>query len=218
MWPPSPTPAWSPTATSPPGNTADAEAAPDLIATDPEGTEVVGDSAYGTGEFRDHLKHSAKTAVIKPPPLRSAVSGGFDLDDFEIDADAATMICPAGVTVALSAKGRARFGANCTACPLRACCTAARAGRVIVLHPHHRHLVAARAQARTEEFAAIYRRWRPMVERTLAWLTRGTNRRLRYRGVERNRLWWAHRCAAINLQRLLNLGLIVGDDGGWAIA
>jgi hypothetical protein len=57
-----------------------------------------------------------------------------------------------------------------------------------------------------------------MVERTLAWLTRGTNRRLRYRGVERNRLWWAHRCAAINLQRLLKLGLVVGDDGGWAIA
>ncbi len=57
-----------------------------------------------------------------------------------------------------------------------------------------------------------------MVERSLAWLTRGTNRRLRYRGVERNRLWWAHRCAAINLQRLLTLGLVLDDDGGWAIS
>ncbi|HEX2043259.1 MAG TPA: IS1182 family transposase [Acidimicrobiales bacterium] len=200
-----------------PGNTADVEAAPGLIAAEAEGTKVVGDSAYGTGEFRDHLERSAKTAVIKPPPLRPAVPGGFDLDDFEIDTQAGTMTCPAGITVTLSAKGRARFGAHCGA-PLRARCTSARAGRVVVLHPHHRHLAAARVEAGTEEFDAIYRRWRPMVERTLAWLTRGTNRRLRYRGVERNRLWWAHRCAAINLQRLLKLGLVVGDDGGWAIA
>jgi len=112
-----------------PGNTADAEAAPDLVADEPEGTEVVGDSAYGTGEFRDHLERSAKAAVIKPPPLRPAVPGGFDLDDFEIDTEAATMTCPAGITVTLSAQGRARFGANCGACPLRARCTTARAGR-----------------------------------------------------------------------------------------
>ena len=46
-----------------------------------------------------------------------------------------------------------------------------------------------------------------MVERTLAWLTRGTNRKLRYRGVERNQLWWSHRCAGVNLQRLVTLGL-----------
>lgn len=37
-----------------------------------------------------------------------------------------------------------------------------------------------------------------MVERTPAWLTRGSNRKLAYRGVNRNQLWWAHRCAAIN--------------------
>ncbi len=201
-----------------PGNTADGDAAPGLIDDEPEGTEVLGDSAYGTGEFRDHLEATAKTAVIKPPPLRSAVPGGFDLDDFEIDEKDRTVTCPAGVVVALSTKGQARFGSNCKACPLRPQCTTAKAGRVIVLHPHHRHLAAARAQARTDDFDAVYRRWRPMVERSLAWLTRGTNRRLPYRGVERNRLWWTHRCAAVNLQRLLNLGLIVGDDGGWAMA
>jgi hypothetical protein len=200
------------------GTTSDAEVAPDLVDDEPAGTEVLGDSAYGTGELRDHLEATAKTAVIKPPPLRPAVPGGFDLDDFEIDEAGSTLTCPAGVTVALSAAGRARFGAHCATCPLRRNCTAARGGRVIALHPHHRHLAAARAQARTEEFEAAYRRWRPMVERSLAWLTRGTNRRLRYIGVERNRLWWSHRCAAVNLQRLLTLGLVVGDDGSWAMA
>jgi hypothetical protein len=102
-----------------PGNTADGETAPGLIDDEPDGTVVLGDSAYGTGEFRDHLERNAKTAVIKPPPLRPAVPGGFDLDDFEIDTEAATMTCPAGIPVTLTAKGRATFGAHCKGCPLR---------------------------------------------------------------------------------------------------
>jgi Transposase DDE domain len=53
-----------------------------------------------------------------------------------------------------------------------------------------------------------------MVERTIAWLTRG-NRRLRYRGVAKNDAWLHLRVAAINLRRLLNLGL-TGTDGQWA--
>jgi len=52
------------------------------------------------------------TATIKPPPLRPAVPGGFDLDDFEIDEEAGTVTCPAGIEVALSAKRRARIGAH----------------------------------------------------------------------------------------------------------
>jgi hypothetical protein len=54
------------------------------------------------------------------------------------------------------------------------------------------------------------------VERTIAWLTRG-NRRLRYRGVVKNDHWLHHRAAALNLRRLINLGL--ADDGtAWALA
>ena len=55
-----------------------------------------------------------------------------------------------------------------------------------------------------------------MVERTIAWLTR-SNRRLRYRGVTRNNNWLHNRIAAINLRRLLALGLTLGPTG-WAIA
>jgi hypothetical protein len=84
------------------------------------------------------------------------------------------------------------------------------------LHPHHDLLVAARAHAESNEFTDTYRH-RPMVERTIAWLTRGTNRRLRYRGTERNKLWWSLRCAAVNLQRLTNLGL-TQTAGTWATA
>jgi hypothetical protein len=55
-----------------------------------------------------------------------------------------------------------------------------------------------------------------MIERSIAWLTRG-NRRVPYRGIARNDAWLHLRVAAINLRRLLNLGLT--DTGGrWALA
>jgi hypothetical protein len=56
-----------------------------------------------------------------------------------------------------------------------------------------------------------------MIERTIAWLVRGPNRKLRYRGIERNRLWLSHRAAAVNLKRLLlNLGL-AHDGESWVM-
>ncbi|VAZ66438.1 hypothetical protein LAUMK40_02574 [Mycobacterium kansasii] len=45
-----------------------------------------------------------------------------------------------------------------------------------------------------------------MVERSIAWLTRG-NRKVRYRGVIKNDHWLHHRAAALNLRRLIALGL-----------
>ncbi|MFI2563508.1 hypothetical protein [Paenarthrobacter sp. NPDC018779] len=45
-----------------------------------------------------------------------------------------------------------------------------------------------------------------MVERSIAWLTRG-NRRVRHRGISRNNVWLQLRIAGLNLGRLLNLGL-----------
>jgi IS5 family transposase len=45
------------------GNTGDAEAAPDLLANEAAGTEVLGDSAYGTGDLRHHLADRHMTAV-----------------------------------------------------------------------------------------------------------------------------------------------------------
>lgn len=198
------------------GNDGDTAAAADLIAGEPAGTEVLGDSAYGTGDFRADLKERGMDATIKPPPLRPAVEGGYTLDDFDIDLQANTITCPGDVTVTISKHRRASFGKACAACPFAHRCTNAKNGRVIVLHEHHALLAAARVKARTEQFNDTYRQHRPMIERTIAWLTRNGHRRLRYRGIERNQLGWSHRCAAINLQRLLALGL--AHDNGWQIA
>lgn len=105
------------------GNIGDAEAAPGLLEGEPADTEVLGDSAYGAGELRDHLLDRDMTAVIKPPPLRPAVEGGYTLDDFDIDEDAGTVTCPAGIIVQITR--RACFAHHCSACPLRSRCTTA---------------------------------------------------------------------------------------------
>jgi IS5 family transposase len=88
-----------------PGNTGDTDAAPDLIATEPAGTEILGDTAYSAGEFRNHLRERNMVPVIKPQPLTPAVPGGFSLDDFTIDLAARTVTCPEAVTVTITAKG-----------------------------------------------------------------------------------------------------------------
>jgi hypothetical protein len=198
-----------------PGNTSDAQAAPGLLEGEAEGTEVLGDSAYGTGELRAHLRDHNMTATIKAPPLRPAVEGGYSVDDFAIDGAAGSVTCPAGITVTITPARVAYFKRHCNNCKLRHRCTTATGGRTITLHPHHDLLAAARAHANTDAFHTSYRQHRPMIERSIAWLVRRC-RRLRYRGTDRNRLWLAHRCAAINLQRLVNLGLTHHDT--WTIA
>lgn len=55
-----------------------------------------------------------------------------------------------------------------------------------------------------------------MVERTIAWLTRGA-RRVPYRGTAKNDAWLHHRAAAINLRQLLTFGL-TWDNGTWTLA
>jgi IS5 family transposase len=55
-----------------------------------------------------------------------------------------------------------------------------------------------------------------MVERTIAWLVARGHRKVRYRGVERNHQWLLMRLAALNLRRLVNLGL-QRDLTGWVI-
>src|SRR5215213_349465 len=189
-----------------------------LLAADDSATspvEVLGDSAYGTGEALDTLTAAGHTPVIKPWPLRPAVAGGFTLDDFTVDEAAGTATCPNGVTRPVTRTRAVIFGAACRDCPLRARCTCSADGRTLRLHPRDALLRAQRLRAADPDFQATYRRHRPMVERSIAWLTRG-NRRLRYRAVLKNDAWLHLRVAAINLRRLLALGL-AGTDGHWAL-
>jgi transposase len=191
----------------------------DLLAGEQPGLEVLGDSAYGTGDLRAALADADHAAIIKPPPLRPAVPGGFSIDDFTVSEQLGQVTCPAGHTRRISAKRYVAFGAVCRGCPLREQCTTAKRGRKLDLHPHDATLRAARrAWAADADLRDTYRHHRPMVERSIAWLVgvRGRCRRLPYRGVTPNN-WWIHtRAAALNLRRLLNLGL-VANHGTWTL-
>ena len=188
----------------------------ELLAGEQPGLEVLGDTHYGSGQTRAALRAAGHTQTIKPIPLLSAVPGGFTLHDFRVDPQAGTVACPAGNTTKLTASGKASFARYCQRCPLRERCTTAKGGRTIQVHPHEDELRADRRRATTRSFQQSYRRWRPMVERSLAWLVADGCRRVPYRGIQRNALWWSLRVAAVNLRRLLVLGL-AHHDGVWVL-
>jgi hypothetical protein len=70
--------------------------------------EVLGDSAYGTGEALGALEQAGHTPIIKPWPLRPAVEGGFTLDDFTVieptEGQPGSVTCPNGLTRPISRK------------------------------------------------------------------------------------------------------------------
>jgi hypothetical protein len=196
---------------------SDAAVGIELLAEEPDPIEVLADSAYGTGELLAAAAAGGHTAIIKPWPLRPAVDGGFTLDDFTVDEAAGTVTCPNGLTTRITHTRTANFGTRCRDCPLRARCTSSARGRKLALHPHDALQRAHRARAQDPQFQTVYRQHRPMVERSISWLIAGRNRRLRFLGTQRNDLWLHHRVAALNLRRLLTLGL-THSGGTWAVA
>jgi IS5 family transposase len=199
-----------------PANAGDGPTGVALLTNEKPGLQVLADSAYGGGETRAALRRAQHRQAIKAIPLRRVVPGGFDRDDFIVDHNAHTVTCPNGRTVTITPKGHAVFGARCRGCPLRARCTTAKDGRTVRIREHDAELVEARRAWRAGDFTADYRRWRPMVERSIAWLVAHGHRRVRYRGIERNQLGLSVRVAALNLRRLVNLGL-TRDDTNWIL-
>ena len=88
-------------------------------------------------------------------------------------------------------------------------------GRHLTFSPRDAELVESRRAWNDGDFAEDYRRWRPMVEQFIAWLVADNHHRVRFRGVERNQGGLSLRIAAINLRRLVNLGL--EHNGGWIL-
>ena len=203
---------------------SDAAVGIDLLAdtaTEGERFEVLADSAYGTGDALAALAEAEHIAVIKPWPLRPAVQGGFTFDDFTVTEPtgdrAGSVSCPNGITRPITRTRRVSFGAVCRGCPFLSRCTTSARGKKLSLHPHQALQRAHRVRAQDPDFQVVYREHRPMVERSIAWLVAGGNRRLRFRGTQLNDLWLHHRIAGLNLRRLLNLGL-TRSAGAWATA
>jgi hypothetical protein len=189
------------------------------LADEPEPVDVLADSAYGSGQTLADLDDAGHTSTIKPWPIRPLTDAvdAFTIDDFDIDTAGGTATCPAGQTVTITARHNAVFGARCRDCPMRPRCTRAKNGKTLHIHDRHDRMAANRTAATDSDWQDRYRQHRPMVERTIAWLVARGHRRVRFRGITANQLWLSHRAAAVNLQRLLNLGL-THTSAGWALA
>jgi Transposase DDE domain/Transposase domain (DUF772) len=192
----------------------------ELLAGEDAGLEVLGDTAYGSGQAREELAAAGHTAIIRPGPLRPAVPGGFTIDDFTVDETAGTVTCPNGLTRRITPRREVTFGAACANCPLRTQCTTRARGRHLRLHEQDAILRQARRDwAAREDLRDTYRQHRPMVERSIAWLIgpKSRCRQLRYRGVKACDRWLHLRMAAVNLRRMINLGLQPAAGSGWII-
>ncbi len=202
-----------------PANIGDGPVGVALLEHEEPGLEVLADSGYGSGPVRCGLADAEHTAIIKPWPLhrnRRLGDDQYTRDDFTIDYQAETVTCPNQVTVEINASGRANFTKRCNGCPVRDRCTTAARGRIFTVGDHDELLFQARAQWRKGDDLPDYRKYRPMVERSIAWLVANGHRRVRYRGVEPNRIALSTRAAVLNLRRLVNLGL-THHPNGWAL-
>jgi hypothetical protein len=181
-----------------------------------EVVEVLGDGGYASAEMLGACRGLGVEAVIKPQPLVPAVEGGFTVDDFRVDVDAGMVVCPAGQAKRVPRSGQVKF-VGCASCPLRVKCTTsvARSFRVTPEHLVQR-AHRARVKARGRRFDDVYRLKRPMVERTMAWVSRRA-RRVPYRGVVRNNAWFKLRCSAVNLRQMVSMGL-VWTGQGWSVS
>ena len=204
------------------GELAGGEDEPPAGPSDPSGTptgplSVYGDSAYGTGSVLDTLERVDANILCKvKAPV--APAGRFTKDDFRIDLEAGTVVCPAGRTVRLRAvkNGQvARFGRACQACPLLERCTTSPNGRIIGLGPYEQQLANARERQTDPAWKADYKATRPKVERKIGHLMRRRHggRRARVRGRTKVNADFNLLAAAVNLARLATLG--VTNDTGW---
>ncbi len=163
-------------------HSTDAQVGTGLLGEEDGPRQVLGDSAYGSGEARAELAEAGHEAIIKPAPLPTAVPGGFSIDDFTINAAETEVTCPNNITRKVTAKRTVTFGVALQRVsaaravhhqPQRADPDPAPAGTVAASRP---------PPSRNLQFQQAYRQHRPMVERSIAWLVRG-NRKVRYRGT-----------------------------------
>ena len=82
-----------------PANAGDGPTGVELLDGEAPGLQVLADSAYGSGEVRVALRDADTTGDQSDPVRAEPVPGGFDRDDFIIDHPARTATCPAGHTV-----------------------------------------------------------------------------------------------------------------------
>ena len=188
-----------------------------------EGTlTVLGDAAYGTGEAPPLLRDAGHAAVIKPPPLKQVIPAASPSTTSPSTSRPAPLPARPGTPSPWAPRTPTEPGWPSS----RACARAARcAGGAPpprppgpVRPPPARPAGRRPPRRRQPRLERRLPRWRPPVERAIAWLVARGSRRVPYRGITSNNAWLANRAAALNLRRLVNLGLTRTTSGTWALA
>lgn len=181
-----------------------------LAARDLLPAEQIVDSGYVN---EDNLVSSAGRSIDLIGPVQkdttkqARMPDGITLDQFQVDLEACTALCPGGQQARIGTrKGkRIRFRfprAACAACPLRPRCCTGKGGRSLSLGRHYAVLQAARTRQKTETFKKHYRQHRGGVEGCLSSLVRGHGIRVgRYIGRAKRHLQALFSGVAANLRR-----------------
>jgi len=150
--------------------------------------------------------------LIGPAQPAPQKDGRFTSEDFQVNVEARTALCPAGKTstqcsrLEVEATGkvnyRFEFSTHCHACPLRGQCLGQdQKHRTLVVGEHHTFLQARRQEQQTEGFKQRIKH-RNGIEGTQSELVRGHGlRRARYRGLAKVKLQNYFIGAACNVKR-----------------
>lgn len=138
------------------GNETDGERLQELVHTvrvrhDVKPDAIVADSAYGAGH---HRRAFAEDSLLLAAPLKLVGdnhTGLFSNEQFSYDAQAASMICPAGEVTYKKNDNRKLKGtqylfpkATCKVCPLREQCTESASGRRVFISDYYDEFQAAK--------------------------------------------------------------------------
>jgi len=194
------------------GNAGDAEQALERIAETEAATgcvveETIGDCAYGGGETRQAFAEADRVLIAKVPAEQNG--GRFTKGQFQIDLEALTCTCPAGVTTEqLRKHGQGvrvfQFAAEvCGSCPLREQCVKGSGGRSVQVHPQEALLKAARVLQESPAFRE-YRTRRQAAEHRIARLVQLGIRQARYFGSPKTLFQLSMAAAVANFVLLAN--------------
>ena len=192
----------------------------ELLAGEDGGLQVLGDTAYGTGQARADLAAAGHTAIIKPGPLQAGGRRRVHHRRLHRRRAGRHGDLPERRDPAHHRRPQSHLRRRLQELPAALAVHGQRQGPHPGLHRHDALLRQARRDwATRDDLRDAYRQHRPMVERSIAWLIGPKNRcrQLRYRGVSKNNQWLHLRMTALNLRRMINLGLQPGADGSWII-
>jgi hypothetical protein len=163
---------------------------------------LIGDTAYGSMQLRREMADAGVKVVAKMQPI-SNPKQRFTVEDFDIDTKRGVATCPNdkqslrrvrrpdGVQYVFSKR-------DCTVCPMRDRCTAAKRSRVVTVADDFRERQRLRAFQRTDRFRRTYRR-RIVVEHRLGRLVQLGIRKARYFGKVKTAFQIAIAAAMANL-------------------